>query len=164
MWGLYARAFTAYGAFVGFAFMAAIGIAVLANILQFGFLFTLQKLKPKFTWMNPIPGSVRLFYRLQALVQLGWQLAKISLVFIVVYVQLHDQVPLFYQLAHASPSDILLSIEGMAYGIGIRFGILFFCLGMLDYFWEKRQLAQSLKMTKTEVKVTKAIASKRATH
>ena len=40
----------------------------------------------------------------------------------------------------------------MAYGIGIRFGILFFVLGMLDYFYEKHRLADSLKMTKTEVK------------
>jgi flagellar biosynthetic protein FlhB len=151
-WGLFARAFMAYSAFVGFAFLAAIGIAVAANVLQFGFLFTLGKLKPKFNWLNPLPGFKRLFFSPQALVSLAKQIAKISLVFAVVFAQLHDQVPYFYQLAHASPSDILLAIEGMAYGIGIRFGILFFVLGMLDYFWEKRQLAESLKMTKTEVK------------
>ena len=40
----------------------------------------------------------------------------------------------------------------MAYGIGIRFGILFFVVGVADYFWEKHRLAESLKMTKTEVK------------
>jgi flagellar biosynthetic protein FlhB len=45
-----------------------------------------------------------------------------------------------------------MSIEGMAFGIGIRFGLLFFVLGMADYFYERHRLAQSLKMTKTEVK------------
>ena len=74
------------------------------------------------------------------------------MVFVIVFMQLHDKVPLFYQLAHASPSDIVLTIEGLAYGIGIRFGLLFFVLGMADYFWEKKRLADSLKMTKTEVK------------
>jgi flagellar biosynthesis protein FlhB len=40
----------------------------------------------------------------------------------------------------------------MAYGVGIRFGILLFVLGIADYFWEKHRLADSLKMTKTEVR------------
>ncbi len=40
----------------------------------------------------------------------------------------------------------------MAYGIGIRFGLLLFCIGLGDYFWAKHQLADSLKMTKTEVR------------
>lgn len=75
-----------------------------------------------------------------------------SLVVIIVYMMLKDQFPMFYQLAHASPSDIVLYIEGLAYGIGVRFGLLLFCIGLADYFWSKHQLADSLKMTKTEVR------------
>ncbi len=102
--------------------------------------------------LNPFPGIKRLFFSPQALVQLAKQLAKILLVFIVLFMQLHDQIPMFLQLAHASPYDMVLSVEGTAYGIGIRFGLLFFVLGMADYFWEKHRLADSLKMTKTEVR------------
>ena len=151
-WGLFARAFASYMALLGIAFGAAVGIALLANVLQFGFLFAPQKLKPKFSVLNPFPGIKRLFFSAQALVQLAKQMVKISLVFVIVFMQLHDKVPLFYQLAHASPADIVMTIEGMAYGIGIRFGLLFFALGMADYFWEKHRLAESLKMSKTEVK------------
>ena len=151
-WGLFARAFAAYGGLMGIAFLAAVGIAIIANVLQFGFLFSPQALKPKFGKLNPLPGFKRLFLSTSALIQLAKQLAKIFLVFIIVFVQLHDQVPMFYQLAHAAPADLVMSIEGMAYGIGIRFGILFFVLGMLDYFYERHRLADSLKMTKTEVK------------
>jgi flagellar biosynthetic protein FlhB len=151
-WGLFARAFLAYAGLVGTAFLAAIGIALLANILQFGFLFSPGMLKPKFGKLNPLPGFKRLFASTQALIQLAKQMAKISVVFVIVFIQLHDQIPMFYQLAHAAPADLVMSIEGMAYGIGIRFGILFFVLGMLDFFYEKHRLADSLKMTKTEVK------------
>ena len=84
--------------------------------------------------------------------QLGKQLAKLLAVFVIVFMQLHDKVPVFYMMAHASPQTLLLTIEGMCFDIGIRFGILFFVLGMADYFYEKYRLAQSLKMTKTEVK------------
>jgi flagellar biosynthetic protein FlhB len=126
-WGLFARAFASYVALLTLAFGAAVSIGIVANLLQFGFLFVPAKLKPKFGVLNPIPGIKRLFFSAQALVQLAKQIAKISLVFIIVIMQLHDQVPMFYQLAHASPYDIVMTIEGMAYGIGIRFGLLFFC-------------------------------------
>jgi flagellar biosynthetic protein FlhB len=151
-WGLYARSFASYIALLGVAFGAAVSIALLANVLQFGFLFAPQKLKPKFGVLNPVPGIKRLFFSAQALIQLAKQMAKISVVFVIVFMQLHDQVPTFYSLAHASPYDIIMTIEGMAYGIGIRFGLLFLALGFADYFWERHRLADSLKMTKTEVK------------
>jgi flagellar biosynthetic protein FlhB len=151
-WGLFARGFASYIALLGVAFGAAVALGVLANVLQFGFLFTPKKLQPKFTTLNPFPAAKRLFFSAQALVQLVKQLAKLSIVVILIFMQLHDQIPMFYQLAHASPEDIVLSVEGMAYGIGIRFGILFFVLGCADYAWERYRLAESLKMTKNEVK------------
>jgi flagellar biosynthetic protein FlhB len=151
-WGLFARSFAAYVALMGVAFGGAVVIAIVANLLQFGFLFAPKKIQPKFGVLNPIPGLKRMFFSVQALVQLGKQLAKITVVFVIVFMQLHDQIPTFYSLAHASPYDLVMSVEGMAYGIGIRFGVLFFVVGMADYFYERYRLAQSLKMTKTEVK------------
>jgi flagellar biosynthetic protein FlhB len=151
-WGLFARAFSSYVGLIALAFGAAIGIGILANILQVGFLFTTRKLAPNFSTLNPLPGIKRLFFSGQALINLAKQLAKLAVVLVIVFMQLHDQVPMFYQLAHASPYDLIMSIEGMAFGIGIRFGILFFVLGVADFFWEKHRLAESLKMTKTEVK------------
>jgi flagellar biosynthetic protein FlhB len=151
-WGLFARAFASYVALLSVTFGAAIVIAVTANLLQFGFLFAPKKIAPKFSVLNPFPGIKRMFFSAQSLVMLAKQLAKVAVVIVIVFMQLHDQVPVFYSLAHASPYDLVTVVEGMAFGIGIRFGILFFVLGMADYFWEKHRLGESLKMTKTEVK------------
>jgi flagellar biosynthetic protein FlhB len=151
-WGLFARSFMAYSALVSFTFGFALLIGVVANVLQFGFLFAPQKLKPKFNVLNPFPGIKRIFFSVQALVNLAKQLLKLGAVFVIVFMQLHDKVPVFYMLAHAGPQTLLLTVEQMSFDIGIRFGILFFVLGMADYFYEKYRLAESLKMTKTEVK------------
>src|SRR5665213_1147972 len=151
-WGLFARSFVAYAALMSITFGAAVAIGIGANVLQFGFLFTPKKLAPKFSMLNPFPGFKRLFFSVQTLVQLAKQMAKISLVFAIVFIQLHDQVPTFYSLARASPYAIVMNVEGLAYGVGIRFGLLLFVLGIADYFWEKHRLAESLKMTKTEVR------------
>jgi flagellar biosynthetic protein FlhB len=151
-WALFARAFASYSGLVVLAFASAIGIGILANILQVGFLFTTKKLAPNFSTLNPLPGIKRLFFSGQTLINLAKQLAKLLVVLVIVFMQLHDQIPVFYSLAHASPYDLVMTIEGMAFGIGIRFGILFFVLGVADFFWEKHRLAESLKMTKNEVK------------
>lgn len=151
-WGLYARAFNSYVGLLSIAFAGGLFIAIVANVLQFGFLFTTKKLTPNFSVLNPFPGIKRLFFSGQAFVNLAKQIAKIVLVFAIVFAQLHDQVPTFYALAHAGPYTLVMTIEGMAFGIGIRFGLLLFVLGIADYFWEKKRLADSIKMTKNEVR------------
>ena len=151
-WGLFARATSSYIALLAFACGAAVLIAFVANILQFGFLFAPKKLQPRFSVLNPLPGLKRIFFSPQTLAQLAKQLLKVSIVVVIIYMQIHDKVPLFLSLAHASPYDMITVVEDIVFGIGIRFGLLFFVLGVADYFWEKKRLADSLKMTKTEVK------------
>ncbi len=151
-WGLFARATNSYIALLLVAFGSAVAIAIVANILQFGFLWAPKKLRPKFGVLNPLPGLKRIFFSPQTLAQLAKQLIKLSIVIVIIFMQIHDKVPLFISLSAASPLDIILTVEDLVYGIGIRFGLLFFVVGIADYFWEKKRLADSLKMTKTEVK------------
>ena len=151
-WGLFARATSSYIALLSFAFGAGIAIALLANILQFGFLFAPKKLMPRLSVLNPFPGIQRVFFSPQTLVNLVKQLLKVSIVVIIVYQQIQDKFTLFLSLAHASPYDMILMVEGIVYNIGIRFALLFFLVGLFDYFWEKKRLEDSLKMTKTEVR------------
>ncbi len=152
VWGLFARATTSYLALLLVTFSAAIVIALVANILQFGFLFAPKKLQPRFSVLNPFPGLQRIFFSPQTLAQLFKQLLKVSIVVVIIYMQIHDKVPLFLSLAHASPFEMIQVVENLVYSIGIRFGLLFFVVGVADYFWEKKRLDDSLKMTKTEVK------------
>jgi flagellar biosynthetic protein FlhB len=151
-WGLFARTMTSYLPLLGLAFGAAVGIAFLANVLQFGFLFAPKKLMPRFGVLNPLPGLQRIFFSPQTLAQLFKQLLKVGIVVAIVYMQIHDKIPEFIALGSASPYEMIMVVEDMVFGIGIRFGLLFFVVGMADYFWEKKRLADSLKMTKTEVK------------
>jgi flagellar biosynthetic protein FlhB len=152
VWGLFARSTSSYIALLAFAFGAAVSLAFLANILQFGFLFAPKKLQPRFSVLNPLPGLQRIFFSTSTLFNLFKQLLKVGIVVVIVWNQLYDKWPLFYTLAHVSPYDMIMTVEGIDYNIGIRFAILFLVVGVADYFWEKKKLSDSLKMTKTEVK------------
>ena len=70
-WGLFARGFAAYSSLLMIAFLGALVIAVVANILQFGFLFAPEMLKPKFSKLNPLPGFKRVFFSTQTLANLA---------------------------------------------------------------------------------------------
>jgi flagellar biosynthetic protein FlhB len=134
------------------AFGSAVVIGILANVAQFGLLFSSHALKPKFSKLNPISGFQRMLFSPQTLVQLAKQLLKLTVVVCIVYSQVKDRLGEFYALAHASPIAIILSVEDITFSIGIRFGILLLILGCVDYAWERWRLEQSLMMSKTEVK------------
>jgi flagellar biosynthetic protein FlhB len=152
VWALFLRSALPYSTFLALAFTAAIGLAVLANVLQFGFLFAPKLIVPKFSKLNPLSGFQRIFFSMQTLVQLAKQLLKLAIVILICWFGVKDNVTMLYALAHAAPHDIIVAVEGIVYGIGIRVGVLLLVLGLVDYIWERRKLEQSLKMTKTEVR------------
>ena len=141
-----------YSSFILLAFSAAVGLAILANVLQFGLLFAPKLIVPKFSKLNPASGLKRLFFSPQTFIQLAKQLLKLSIVILICWMGVKDNLTSLYALAHASPHDIILFVEGIVYGIGIRVGLLLLVLGIADYIWEKKRLEGSLKMSKTEVR------------
>jgi len=150
--GLFIAAVMPYTPLLAMAFLSAVVLAVVANVLQFGLLFSPQLLAPKFSKLNPLAGAKRIFFSPQTLVQFAKQVMKLAIVILICWLGVKDNLTLLYALAHASPHDIIVSIEGIVFWIGVKVGALLLIVGLADYIWERRRLEQSLKMTKTEVK------------
>ncbi|HEV3087293.1 MAG TPA: flagellar biosynthesis protein FlhB [Candidatus Elarobacter sp.] len=150
--GLFVGAIMPYSPLLAMAFASALVLAVVANVLQFGLLFSPALVAPKFSKLNPLAGVKRIFFSPQTLVQLAKQLLKLAIVILICWFGVKDNLTMLYALAHASPHDIIVSIEGIVFWIGLKVGILLLLLGLVDYVWERRRLEQSLKMTKTEVR------------
>jgi flagellar biosynthetic protein FlhB len=150
--GMFVTAGMSYTLLLGAAFTAATALVILINLLQFGFLFSPQVLQPKFSKLNPLEGFKRVFFSKQTLIQLGKQLLKLSAVGLIVYLGLRDRMNMLYETAHFSIRDLMLQTESTLFGIALRFGVFLLVLAFADYMWERHRLAESLKMTKTEVK------------
>ena len=150
--GLFASSLMPYTPLLAMAFASAIVLAVLANLLQFGFLFSPKLIAPNFGKLNPLAGFQRIFFSPQTLVQFLKQVLKLGIVIVICWLGIKDNLTMLYALGHASPHDIIVEIEGVIFGIGIKVGVLLLLLGVADYVWERRRLNQSLKMTKTEVR------------
>ena len=150
--GLFVRAIWPYSGLIVMVFFSALVLAILANVLQFGFLFSPALLKPKFAKLNPLPGFQRVFFSTQTLVQFAKQALKLTIVLVLCWLGIKDNLTTLYALAHYSPHDMLVTVEGIIYWVALKIGMMLLLLGLLDYVWERKRLEDSLKMTKTEVK------------
>lgn len=132
--------------------IGVVAIVMLANILQVGLLFTPKRLKPKLDTLSPIKGIKKIFGKGQALVQLGMNLLKLTLIVLVAWSAVHarlGQIVMAQELAFAQIFGLGIEI---VWSIGIRIGLLLLVLSLLDYAYQKWKTERELKMTKQQVK------------
>ncbi len=83
---------------------------------------------------------------------LGKQLLKLGAVLVIVYTAIAGNLQMLLMLG-AMPAPAMLGFIGnLVFSIGWRFGFLLLIVGLVDYLYERWQYAESLKMTKQEVK------------
>lgn len=126
--------------------------AVLANLVQVGFLLSGKRLTPDLANLSPIKGFSKLFGKGRGPVHLLMSFAKLGAVGYVAYaavrgrmadivsIQQLDFVPGF-----GLAFDILLSVT-------VRIGVALLVLAFVDFAYQKWRNTEQLKMTKQELK------------
>lgn len=151
-WGYFVRSFSGVLPMFVIFFIIAFVIGYLANVLQFGFLFTTYPIKPKFSKLNPLNGIANVLFSKQTAMQLVKQLLKLGAVSLIIFLTVKDNLPTIYDSARNSPHDWMVAIEGMIYGVALRFSLFLVALALLDYAFQRWQVEESLKMSRVEVK------------
>ncbi len=147
MWqGMKAMALMLAPLFLG---LMAMGVAV--NVAQVGFKITPKVAAPKFSRINPLTGFKRLFST-QSLVELGKSILKIVIVGGVVYLTIAGQFGKVAALAAMPVEALAPTIAKIVSRLFLLASLSVLIIGILDYFYNRYELEQSLKMTKEEVK------------
>lgn len=131
--------------------VACLIAGVLGNVLQNGFLFTIEPLMPKFSKLNPIKGLKKIFSA-QSLVELAKSVAKIVIVGYVAFATVNGERENILPLMMMEPLNILAYIGKVSFKICIRTLWVLIPLVALDYAFQRWQHQKNLKMTKQEVK------------
>lgn len=126
-------------------------VSLASTYLQVGFVFTTEPLAFKFERLNPVEGFKRIFSK-RALVELAKSIAKVAVLFYIMYSFLASQYKGIPMLLDMSVQDILKYALNILLGITIRIGIVLIVLGALDYFFQWREYETSLKMSKEDIK------------
>jgi flagellar biosynthetic protein FlhB len=134
------------------AVFATAGVAGIAgNIIQTGFIWAPDKLKPDISKMSPLGGFKRVF-GFDSLVNFGKSIAKITVIGVICWSALAPHQRDLEGLTEAEPAQVLaftmtvlktlfISVLG-AMGVG----------AIVDWIWQRQRFIQRLRMSREEVK------------
>jgi len=131
-------------------------IAVLANIVQFGVIFSFHPMKPQWSRINPINGLKRIFSK-RALFELGKAIFKMLVVAVVGYLTIKSEYHKLSTIMNApgigeSHNLLIRFIGSTAYKLFLRASIALLLLALLDYLYQRWQFEKEIRMTREEVR------------
>ena len=124
---------------------------VAGNLVQTGFLYTGEKLKPTFDKVSPIDGFKRLFGA-QGLMQFALSVVKVSAISIVSWFVLAPRAHELPQLAAVAPAAILPYAMSLVWPLAFAVLALLVLIGGFDWFWQRQQFTERMRMSKEELK------------
>ncbi|MGA2762819.1 MAG: flagellar biosynthesis protein FlhB [Spirochaetia bacterium] len=148
-------AFLSWAAKIGLPVLAvAFVVAILANIIQVGFLFTAKPITPDFSRVTPRFGRwmSRSFGSPEALFNLAKAVVKIVLISAIAYLNIRGEIPRLTRLAMSAFLGGVSVIAQIAFRVLLESAIAMLAFSAIDYWFQRRQHIQSLKMSRQEVK------------
>lgn len=124
---------------------------VVANYMQFGFLFQTESIKPKLEKIDPIKGAKRIF-SIRAIVEMLKSILKISLVGIATFSVLWFRKEEILILAQKSVGAGLATIANLTVTMGLIASALLIFLSVLDYLYQKYDFEKNIRMSKQDIK------------
>jgi len=135
---------------MGVCFVAAF----LGNVIQVGFLFSTKPITPDFSRISPNFGkwAQKSFFSAEALFNLFKSIAKVAIIAILAYVNIRSEVPRLSNALRLTPLRALTLVGSIAIRLMLETAVLLLVFAIPDYFFQRRQHRESLKMSKHEVK------------
>jgi len=138
------------GPIVGVVFIAAI----IGNVAQVGFQFSIKPIQPDVSKINPNP--IRFFQRVlfskQTAVNLGKAIFKIATIGVVAFLLIRRDIDTILQTIDMGLPQGVYIILSMAFKLVMIVSGILLILSIPDYIFQRRQHIESLKMTKQELK------------
>lgn len=137
-----------------FALIASIAGAI-ANIIQNnGFLFSTKPIQPQFNRITPdfIRFFKRALFSAEGMFNFAKSLAKVVAIVFIAYVMIRANIPHFIELLSVSFIQAVFFIAGTAGKLLASAAFVLLIFAVPDYFFQRKQFIDSLKMTKQELK------------
>lgn len=131
--------------------LAVFGVALVANYMQVGFLFSTEPLSLSLEKINPIAGFKRLF-SMQAVVKVLISSAKAGLVGLVFYLSIKSSMDEYFALGDCGVRSVVNFMAEEALAIAAKAALILLGLAMADYAFQRREHTKNLMMSKHELK------------
>lgn len=128
--------------------------AALGNILQVGFLFSVKPITPDFEKITPNFGRFlkKAIFSAEAGFNLGKSVGKVIVLAFLGFLNIQLNIDRIARLVYAPFLESVAVIASLTFNVLLQAAILMLVLSVFDFFFQKKQHLESLKMTKQEIK------------
>ncbi len=141
--------------FLPFGIASAIG-AIAGNIIQTrGFLFSTKPIQPKFNKILPNFGQYfkRTLFSFQGLFNVLKSILKVAVIVVVTYILIKSHIKeMLLMLQSRNIEGCVGKIASLGAQLLLICAVFFLVIAIPDYFVQKKEFMESMKMTKQEVK------------
>jgi flagellar biosynthetic protein FlhB len=126
-------------------------VAIFANYVQVGAVWSVEPLAPKASKISPMEGAKRIFSK-KSLVELAKSMAKIVIVGWAAFSVMNDEIGRLTQLMYQENVQIMRYLAEISFKVMTRSCYVIAAMALLDYLYQRWEFEQNMKMTKQEVK------------
>lgn len=131
--------------------MIAAATGVAANLVQTGFIFTLETIKPDFKRMNPIEGLKNILSK-EALFKLIKNLLKLSLVLYMAYKNMTGSMQQILNSGSIGTEKLYGFLLKFSKALSMDIAVMMLILAVVDYIFQRMDYKKNLRMSKQEIK------------
>lgn len=132
-------------------FLVLMAMAVFSNLLQCGFVYAPEAVKPDFSKLNPFSGLKRLFSR-QALAEFVKSLVKLGVLAWIGYAAVRAESRNLLPLVDQGVQSIFTYSSSIIFSLLWKTGLAMALMAALDYLFQRWEFERNLRMTRQEVK------------
>ncbi|PHR60874.1 MAG: flagellar biosynthesis protein FlhB [Robiginitomaculum sp.] len=121
------------------------------HVLQQGFLWAPDKIKPKFSKISPVEGAKRLF-GMQSLVNFGKGLGKMSLVGFVSFAVVWPRRDVLANLPYLDLAALLPLVREVSVVLLVAAVSVFALIAAADYFYQRHSFLERMRMSRKDIK------------
>jgi flagellar biosynthetic protein FlhB len=132
-------------------FLMSLIIGISAQVMQTGFLQVENALTPDLNKLNPLNALGRIF-SMKGVVELLKSVLKMGAIGTIMYLILKSEIKEIPYLSSMTITQLLQYLGQILYKLILSTGLFMLVLAVADYFFQRYQLEQEMKMTKQEIK------------
>jgi len=134
----------------GIAFVSAL----MGNVLQVGLKITPKAIKPDFKKIkfDIVNWAKKSLFSLEAFFNFSKSILKIIIIGSIAYMDIRKNGPQLANLSQIPLGESFSFVAHIAFGLAVKAALILMSLSLPDYFFQRKQHLDSLKMTKHEVK------------
>ena len=133
-----------------FVLVAAV-VGIVANVVQIGFLFTFEPLKPNFSKLNPAEGAKKIFSK-KNFFEFLKNCVKVLFLSYLLYKIIWASVPELLQMCYGTIDDIMPSLRVMLKRLAVYTAAGYILIAVVDRIFQGKNFTKEMMMTKDEVK------------